>query len=62
VLCGAPFFEEIFKQLGCTVEWKIKEGTAIKVEKGKRVEVATVKGQVRKILVGERTSLNVVAR
>jgi nicotinate-nucleotide pyrophosphorylase (carboxylating) len=26
ILAGCPFFEEIFKYLGCTVEWKITEG------------------------------------
>jgi len=62
VLAGVPFFTEVFNTLGCTVEWKIKEGTFIQTEKGKRVETAIVKGEARKILVGERTALNILAR
>jgi len=62
VLAGVPFFSEIFKSLDCTVEWKIKEGTFIDVKEGTRVEVAVVRGEARKILVGERTSLNMLAR
>eukprot|EP01118_Nematostelium_gracile_P016622 TRINITY_DN692_c0_g1_i1.p1 TRINITY_DN692_c0_g1~~TRINITY_DN692_c0_g1_i1.p1 ORF type:complete len:293 (+),score=93.26 TRINITY_DN692_c0_g1_i1:61-939(+) len=61
VLAGSPFVTEIFTSLGCTVEWKIKEGTLIEAD-GKRIEVAVVRGQARKILVGERTALNLLAR
>ena len=61
-MCGSPFFSEIFKSLGCQVEWKISEGTYIEVKKGERKEVAFVKGEARKILAGERTALNLLAR
>jgi len=63
VLAGAPYFEQIFKHLECTVTWHFKEGSEIEVSKEKgRVQVATVHGKVRKILVGERTALNLLAR
>ncbi len=29
VLSGCPFFDEIFKQLNCEVEWMVKEGTLL---------------------------------
>jgi len=42
---------------------KKKEGTLLKPqEHGGRIEVAIVKGQARKLLVGERTALNLLAR
>jgi len=62
VLAGVPFFTEIFTRVGCTVEWKIQEGTFIEVEKGARIEAAIVRGPARNILVGERTALNMLAR
>ena len=62
VLCGVPFFNEIFKSLGCSVEWKVHEGTHIDVSKGARIPTAVVRGEARKILVGERTALNLLAR
>jgi len=61
VLSGVPFFTRIFERLGCEVIWNLKEGEYIDVTKGK-VEVATVIGPARKILLGERTALNLVAR
>lgn len=64
VLAGVPFFDEVFRQLDCTVEWHYKEGDYIDVQKdGKgRVVAATVKGSVRKLLLGERVALNTLAR
>lgn len=59
VLAGVPFFDEVFKQLDCRVEWLAKEGDFIS---GKRVEVAKVYGSARNLLLGERTALNMLAR
>jgi len=61
ILAGVPFIDEIFKQLGCEVEWSVKEGEEVGVGGGKQ-QVATVKGPVRKLLLGERVALNVLAR
>jgi len=58
VVAGVPFFDEVFRQLDCTVEWHISEGTAVQPI----THCATVKGPVRKLLLGERVALNTLAR
>lgn len=60
ILAGVPFFNEVFKQLDCTVKWHAKEGD--EVGKEKKQHVATVKGPVRCVLLGERVALNLLAR
>jgi nicotinate-nucleotide pyrophosphorylase len=61
VLAGVPFFNEVFKQVGCTVTWLIKEGEHIDTTNGK-VKVATVIGPANSLLLGERPALNMLAR
>lgn len=61
VLAGVPFFDEIFHQLGCTVEWNVREGQEVGVKEKKEC-VAIVKGPTRNLLLGERVALNVLAR
>jgi nicotinate-nucleotide pyrophosphorylase (carboxylating) len=69
VLAGTPFFDEVFAQLGCTVEWHVREGSHIETrrpsaspaEAGKK-RMATVRGPARQILLGERIALNALAR
>ncbi|KAG6812993.1 hypothetical protein H0H92_014924 [Tricholoma furcatifolium] len=58
VLAGSPFFTEIFNQLGCEVEWHLKEGETFEPIK----HVATVRGKARHLLLGERVALNLLAR
>ncbi|KAL1708645.1 Quinolinate phosphoribosyl transferase [Schizophyllum commune] len=58
VLAGSPFFTEVFEQLGCQVEWHVKEGDTFKPVK----HVATVRGRARHLLLGERVALNMLAR
>ncbi|MCJ1326445.1 hypothetical protein MMC10_003109 [Thelotrema lepadinum] len=58
ILAGVPFFEEVFRQLDCTVTWHLQEGTSF----APIAHVATVKGPVRKLLLGERVALNTLAR
>ncbi|TIA89346.1 hypothetical protein E3P99_02134 [Wallemia hederae] len=58
VLAGKPFVDEIFKQLDCSVEWHISEGEAFEPVK----HIATVRGAVRFLLLGERVALNVLSR
>ncbi|PFH51370.1 hypothetical protein AMATHDRAFT_59076 [Amanita thiersii Skay4041] len=58
VLAGSPFFTEIFAQLGCEVEWHLKDGEVFEPIK----HVATVKGKARHLLLGERIALNLLAR
>lgn len=59
LLAGIPFFDEVFKQLDCTVKWNFDEGAMLK---GKKEVVATVTGPTRKLLLGERVALNTLAR
>ena len=61
VLAGSPFFNEVFAQLGCTVEWFKSEGDEVSPESGP-VHVAKVTGPARHILLGERTALNILTR
>ncbi|PKK65453.1 nicotinate-nucleotide diphosphorylase [Rhizophagus irregularis] len=58
VVAGIPFFEEVFNQLECRVEWNLKEGEEFEPIK----EVARVYGRACNILLGERTALNILAR
>jgi len=58
VLAGVPFFDAVFEQLGCQVEWHMKEGETFEPVK----HVATVKGKARHLLLGERVALNMLAR
>ncbi|QDS71453.1 hypothetical protein FKW77_003796 [Venturia effusa] len=60
IIAGVPFFDEVFKQLDCTVEWHHAEGDHLPA--GTKTHVATVRGSVRKILLGERVALNTLAR
>ncbi|KAK2466094.1 hypothetical protein APHAL10511_001736 [Amanita phalloides] len=58
VLAGSPFFTEIFVQLGCEVEWHLRDGDIFEPIK----HIATVRGKARHLLLGERIALNLLAR
>lgn len=63
VIAGRPFFDEVFTQCGCTVEWHAEEGTELDLSaNGGKMRVATVRGPVRGILLGERVALNTLSR
>ncbi|RYP02463.1 hypothetical protein DL764_005790 [Monosporascus ibericus] len=64
IIAGVPFFNEIFKQCGCTVEWHAVEGSYINRPKdgSGKTKVATVTGPARGLLLGERVGLNLLAR
>lgn len=63
VIAGRPFFDEVFTQCGCTVEWHAAEGSALDITADNpKVKVATVTGPVRGILLGERVALNTLSR
>lgn len=57
-LAGTPFFDAIFEELGCTVEWFAREGDILTEVAG----LARVRGPGRAILQGERIALNILAR
>jgi len=61
MLAGVPFFDAVFESLGCTVEWLLRDGAILDTTEGK-VAVANVRGPCRQILIGERTSLNIISR
>ncbi|KAJ1964485.1 nicotinate-nucleotide diphosphorylase (carboxylating) [Dipsacomyces acuminosporus] len=61
VIAGKPFFDEVFRQMGCSVQWTHEEGAEVRLVDGK-VAVAEVRGPARKILMGERLALNILAR
>jgi nicotinate-nucleotide pyrophosphorylase len=61
VLAGVPFFNEVFTQCGCTVEWHSREGSHIETH-GDKTALATVRGPARGLLEGERVALNILAR
>jgi len=63
VICGIPFVTRIFQSLDCKIEWLVEEGTLIQLQENrKRIQVAYITGPVRKILLGERVGLNLLAR
>lgn len=66
LISGVPFAAEVFKQCELEVEWHYTEGTYVSADelaqhKGK-IAVATVTGAANKILLAERTALNLMAR
>lgn len=69
ILAGVPFFDEVFRQVGCSVDWHAKEGSHIQGARGEafhawhgKTKLATVFGPTRGILLGERVALNILAR
>lgn len=66
VICGVPFAAEVFKQCELEVEWHYTEGQYLSAEdvarNGGKIRVATVSGPANKILLSERTALNLLAR
>ena len=62
VVAGRPFFDEVFAQCGCAVEWLVDEGADVAGADGDKVKAATVTGPARGILLGERVALNMLAR
>ncbi|XP_058035452.1 nicotinate-nucleotide pyrophosphorylase [carboxylating] [Ahaetulla prasina] len=58
VLAGFPFFEAIFAEVGCSVEWLQTEGTWVEPV----TRVAQVRGRANDLLLGERVALNCLGR
>ena len=58
VFCGQAWTEEVFKQLGDTVEiiWSVKDGDKVKAND----TLFTLAGPARTLLTGERTALNFI--
>src|SRR5438045_7412016 len=62
ILAGVPFFNEVFAQCGCDVQWHELEGHHLEPIVGGKMPVATVTGPTRMLLLGERVALNTLAR
>lgn len=60
VLAGVPFFNAVFQQLQCTVEWL--DGAVDGIEVRLLQRVAVVRGSARALLRGERVALNCLCR
>eukprot|EP01088_Endostelium_zonatum_P018032 TRINITY_DN5621_c0_g1_i1.p1 TRINITY_DN5621_c0_g1~~TRINITY_DN5621_c0_g1_i1.p1 ORF type:complete len:330 (-),score=73.05 TRINITY_DN5621_c0_g1_i1:29-1018(-) len=58
ILAGVPFFNAIFSHLSCSVSWHLSEGSSFTPI----TLIATVHGPAKNILLGERLSLNILAR
>ncbi|XP_064391488.1 nicotinate-nucleotide pyrophosphorylase [carboxylating]-like [Halichondria panicea] len=58
ILCGVPFVNIVFEELGCTVEWLFSEGDSITPI----TTIARISGPSNKLLQGERTALNILTR
>jgi nicotinate-nucleotide pyrophosphorylase (carboxylating) len=68
VFAGKPFFDAVFRSLGCEFEWKEElavEGNYIdpsSLSDSGKIALATVTGSIARILQGERTALNTLSR
>ncbi|KAI9267343.1 Quinolinate phosphoribosyl transferase [Sporodiniella umbellata] len=60
VVAGIPFFDQVFEQLDCKVQWFVQEGDHLSPET--KMAIAKVSGGARNILLGERTALNILSR
>lgn len=56
ILCGIPWFNEVFKQLDESVQirWQTGDGDSLKSD----MTVCSLAGPIRSLLTGERTALN----
>jgi len=63
VICGAEFAKIVFDIMNLRVEWYKNDGDIITPEEAKaKKPIAKVTGEVRSILLAERTALNIMAR
>mmetsp|Transcript_65568 Transcript_65568/g.77635 ORF Transcript_65568/g.77635 Transcript_65568/m.77635 type:complete len:301 (-) Transcript_65568:56-958(-) len=64
VFAGKPFFDGVFRIVGCNVIWDdvAVEGSYISASSENKVLMATVTGPVNSLLRGERTALNSLSR
>lgn len=66
MICGVVFAAEVFAQCQLEVEWLHHEGEVVTEDQlakaGGKIVVAKVKGPANRILLAERTALNLLAR
>ena len=66
VLAGVPFVNMVMEEVGCSIDWFVKEGTHFRLDDSKSgkeryVKIAKVSGQANKILTAERVALNLLS-
>lgn len=56
VLCGTPWFEEVFRQIDARIRvtWSARDGERVRADQ----QLCTLEGPARALLTGERTALN----
>ena len=56
VICGRPWFDEVFRQINpeVKIDWKVIEGESVRAD----TIVCTLSGDARALLSGERAALN----
>lgn len=63
VVAGKPFAQAVFDVAGVVAEWFVEDGHVIsEQDAAAKKPIATVKGPARRVLVAERTALNILAR
>jgi len=63
VLAGVPFAQAVFDELGCEVEWLLQEGSEVTADAARnKAPIAVVRGPVHRVLLAERTALNILSR
>jgi len=64
VFAGKPFFEAVFENMDCKIEWQSAavEGDCIDASGANKICLAIVTGAVNCLLRGERTALNTLSR
>nr|XP_002128090.1 nicotinate-nucleotide pyrophosphorylase [carboxylating] isoform X1 [Ciona intestinalis] len=61
IVSGVPFFDAVFQEVGCEVDWLVSEGMKIDAASLPKT-IALIRGEARSILIGERVALNCMAR
>ena len=63
VVAGYPFADAVMKHLGCTVTWRVPEGTFVGDASGRnRVLLGVAQGPANRLLQAERTCLEALTR
>lgn len=62
IMCGQPFIDAVFSEVGCKVEWKCKEGDLLQPTHDGVLTIGVVRGSANNLLLGERVALNVLTR
>jgi nicotinate-nucleotide pyrophosphorylase (carboxylating) len=61
IVAGKAYAQAVFDFFGLDVKWECVDGQKVEVSGGK-IAIATVSGPCRKVLMAERTALNILSR